>query len=442
MNWSQKDIEQLVDVKGGTVDARIYTDDEIYSLELERIFKRNWLCLGHESLIPKPNDFISSYMAEDPILVVRQKDGSIRAFLNQCRHRGAPVCSMERGNAKAFSCPYHGWAYEMNGRLAIVPLEDSVHNKECFHKDQFGLIRVPRVEIYKGLIFGNWDENAGPLEEYLGVTGWYADVVLDRVPGGMEVVGGIHKWTIDGNWKFAAEQFASDGYHVGRTHGGTLLSLLGDQPPADPGSNPGYQIADRGHGVAFWTGDRQNVLLTAIMGPEVANYHGYGGPGMQAALKHLGSPRADNITSVMQTTIFPNFSLLAGVNTIRIWHPRGPEKMEIWAMVLVPKEAPPEVKEAYRLAAGRTFSPTGYFEQDDGENWEAMQRTLRGARARRTRFNIQMGLGLPPKTSEEGFKGTLNSVYSEDAARGFYGEWARQMMIEEAPEAVVEGNAK
>lgn len=428
MSWSDADLSTLIDAEGGSVDPRIYTDEALYQLELERVFGRNWLCLGHASQLPQAHDFVLAYMAEDPVLVVRQADGGIRAFLNQCRHRGMPVTPYERGNARSFTCPYHGWTYDSAGHLAAVPMEATAF-KGCLDKARNGLIEVPRVERYKGLVFGNWDVEAASLTDYLGEAAWYADAVIDRSPAGMEAIGGIHKWVIPCNWKLAAEQFCTDMYHVGLTHFGTMVALFDGPPPGgNPAQAPGLQyVSGHGHGTGFFIADSNNALIGAIVGQEVGAY--YNGPGMDHAEAHLGAPRARGM-SASHTTVFPNLSFLGGINTLRIWHPRGPQAVEVWALVLVPADAPDDVKEGYRRGVGRTFSPSGVFEQDDAENWSAIQRTLRGARARRTRFNAQMGRGRPAQDHPDypgAFPGHLHDCFSEEAGRGFYARWLAEM---------------
>ena len=118
--------------------------------------------------------------------------------------------------------------------------------------------------------------------------------------------------------------------------------------------------------------------------------------------------------------VFPNFMLL-GNYTFRVTHPRGPHEMEIWSWAFVSKDAPQEVKEAIRVDVMRTFSPGGMFEQDDAENWEEMQRILRGAKARKTGFTYNMR-GVAVTTDDDGYPGGSTAhVYSDNAALNMYG---------------------
>ncbi|MDP1670981.1 MAG: Rieske 2Fe-2S domain-containing protein, partial [Alphaproteobacteria bacterium] len=125
--WTRAEVLGLVDEGRGTLDPRIYPDERLYQLELERIFGRAWIFVAHEAQIQKPGDFFATYIGEDPVLVVRQKDASIRVFLNQCRHRGMKLCRADAGNARSFTCSYHGWAYNTAGDLVSVPFESDAY---------------------------------------------------------------------------------------------------------------------------------------------------------------------------------------------------------------------------------------------------------------------------------------------------------------------------
>ncbi len=92
----------------------------MYQRELDSIFKRSWLFVGHESMIPKPGDFRTTYMADDAVIVCRDKESRVRVLLNKCRHRGGnKVCQFDMGNANIFHCSYHGWSYDTAGRCAV-----------------------------------------------------------------------------------------------------------------------------------------------------------------------------------------------------------------------------------------------------------------------------------------------------------------------------------
>ena len=120
-------IEELIASQkpGYSLDQRFYTDDAVYELELERVINRNWILAGHESELPDPGDFKLFRVAKESAIIVRSKDGTIKAFANVCRHRGSLVCLESKGNAKKFSCPYHGWTYDTDGRLIAARNIDS-----------------------------------------------------------------------------------------------------------------------------------------------------------------------------------------------------------------------------------------------------------------------------------------------------------------------------
>jgi phenylpropionate dioxygenase-like ring-hydroxylating dioxygenase large terminal subunit len=423
--WPAAAINALVDEKNGTVDPRIYTDRALYDLEMERVFGRSWLLLAHENHIPKPGDYLATYMGDDSVIVARQKDGSVRAFLNQCRHRGMRVCRADAGNTRAFTCSYHGWAYDIGGKLVNVPFEKEAYGS--VDKSRWSLRSVPRIETYKGLIFGNWDEAAPPLVDYLGESTFYMDIMLDRCDRGTEVIGGIHKWVIPCNWKFAAEQFCSDMYHVPTTH---LSGFVGFAPenvkPEEIAVEPnGRQFRSEwgGHGAGFFLGGNSWQMMANTAGKNVADY--WFVDSSNVAERRLGPVRSRQIGGT-HMTVFPNLSYLIGLNTVRTWHPRGPDEIEVWAFTLVDADASDAIKEELRKRVSRAFAAAGVFEQDDGENWVEVQAVLRGCQARKQRFNVAMGIERKAG-SDADFPGRIGAVFGEEAARGFYSHWARMM---------------
>jgi 3-phenylpropionate/trans-cinnamate dioxygenase alpha subunit len=414
------DVKQVVDVEQGLIGRQIFIDPEIYTQELEQIFARCWLFLGHESQIPHPGDFFSTYMGEDPVLVVRDNDGKVHAFLNICRHRGNRLCRADAGNAERFTCAYHGWTYRNDGRLVGVP-----YFREAYYgaleREHWGLIPVAQLDSYKGLLFATFDPTAPPLLEYLGETAWYLDTFFDRREGGIEVIGGMHKWVMPCNWKFPAENFGGDNYHVQWSHMSAIKTGFSSGVSAKPTTTGSLLSPGNGHClICLGPNDVADPPV-----PEILAYEEEIRPEVE---KRLG-PRIHLLNPIVGT-VFPNFSFLRGTSrTFRVWHPRGPDKTEVWSWVYVDKAAPPEVKAAVRLAGIRGFSPAGTFEQDDMDNWQECTRTCRGAVSRRYALNTQMGLGHE-QFNEDLQAWASDFRMSESNHRQFYRRWAQLMTTE------------
>lgn len=414
-------IENLIDPVGGYVSGRIFHDADIYEQELQTVWQKTWVFLAHDSMLPKKGNYIQTYIGEDPVIVCRQKDGSVKAFLNQCRHRGMRICRADRGLAKGFMCSFHGWAYGLDGTLLDIPHEDTAY-PQGMDKTKLSAIQVPRIENYNGFIFGSWDENIPPLEEYLGNAKYYLDGYLDRYAGGMEAIA-VHKWVLPANWKFNVEQPTSDMQHSEISHVSAVEALASGSDTFDRKTGrekipTGRQwFSPYGHGGAFFGKRGKEIPNTA---PALIDWENTVRDKIEERLGEFREVRG-------HMNVFPNFMLL-GNYTFRVTHPRGPHEMEIWSWAFVPKDAPEEVKESIRLDVMRTFSPAGMFEQDDAENWEEMQHILKGAVSRKTGFTYNMR-GVPVTRDDDGYPGGSTAhVYSDNAALNMYGFYRDMMM--------------
>jgi 3-phenylpropionate/trans-cinnamate dioxygenase subunit alpha len=409
----------VADVKGGLLDRSIFSSQDVYERELAQIFARCWLFVAHEGQIPNPNDFVTSYMGEDPIIVWRDKAGTVHAFLNMCRHRGNRLCRADAGNAPSFMCNYHGWTFESDGRLSGVPGFQEVYGGELDLR-QWGLVEVAQLATYKGLIFATFDASAPPLEVYLGAQRPLLDFVLDRRAGGTELIGGVHKWVLRTNWKYPVDNFGGDDGHHLITHASVrkvpvdaieYAATVADQ------YNNNTHVREVASTLSVDDRRRMEEALGAVPAGVLRDYARRHFP---EAFDRLGR---DVYRQNIVESVFPNFSINSGRHMIRVWHPRGPLATEMWSFCVVDKDAPPEVKDALRLHLTQTFGPAGNFEQDDVNNWQHCTETALGWVARRYPQNIQAGMTSQPG-AEIGRK--LGS-----RLRGLYTRWAVLMEARE-----------
>ena len=418
-------MKELVSDDGCYISRKVFTSDDVYQQEKQHIFGRNWLYLAHDSQFKQPGDFITTYMGETPIIVALGEDQKIHASVNSCIHRGLPVCRTDMGNAKRFVCPYHNWSYTPEGDLAAVPQERKVTAK--LDKSTLGLKQVPRIESYRGLIFGCFNEDIEPLDEYLGDMRFYLDTYFNRFPQGVEVIGAPHKWLIDANWKLPVENQLGDVGHGPFLHG----TLLAGTPAVDEIEDHGFNTVPKpGHGAAVRLMPEDSDPADIAWGMEgVATMSG--GPEVSEYLIGIQNQAAERIGPIgarvkgLTYGVFPNFSLLWSNSTIRVSHPRGPGKVEYWSWWVVPVDAPDHVKEALRLNYTNFFGPAGLLEQEDSDAWSLQY----------VGSNIDYmedkpyfyGLGHGEETEHPDLPGKVGSCYNEHYARQFYLKWRSEI---------------
>src|ERR1700716_526747 len=229
------DWDQLV--QEDRVHRLIYTDPAIFQAEMTNIFGAVWVYVAHESQIPKNDDFITTRLGLRPVIVLRDSNGKIRVLFNRCTHRGTTLCRKEKGSARMFTCPYHGWSYLNSGKLRAVPWPDGY---ACdFKEAKFNVAQVPRVDSYRGFIFGTLNPDAPALLDYLGGITKPIDEWLDRHPGAKVVVREANRLKFKGNWKLAYDN-ACDGYHVVFSH--RSLLEMENRMQADPSKGMSFYM--------------------------------------------------------------------------------------------------------------------------------------------------------------------------------------------------------
>jgi len=191
-----------------TIPSAWFTEERFHSLDLEAVFARTWQYVGHLERLVEPGSWVVSEAAGEPVVVVRDLEGRLRAFYNVCRHRGGPL-ALRDGCGRVLKCQYHGWTYQLDGTLRGVPHWNLV---ELFDRDDYGLVSV-RVETWDGLVFVCLDPDAAPLSEvFAGVSQAISPIRLSAMTFRERV-----EYDVGANWKVYVENYL-EGYHVPIVH--------------------------------------------------------------------------------------------------------------------------------------------------------------------------------------------------------------------------------
>jgi nitrite reductase/ring-hydroxylating ferredoxin subunit len=195
-----------------------YTDEELYRLEADVLFRRTWVYAAHESEIAEPGSYLVFDRTGSPILIVRGQDRVVRAFYNTCRHRNAPVVHGPCGTARRLVCTFHSWAYDLEGSLVAVPDEFQFTGLD---RSERGLVPV-RCETWLGFIFINEDPDAMPLIDFLGPV---AREITPEYQGQPLRIVHRRRLSLACNWKVVVEAFL-EVYHLRTVHPKTLAPYL------------------------------------------------------------------------------------------------------------------------------------------------------------------------------------------------------------------------
>jgi phenylpropionate dioxygenase-like ring-hydroxylating dioxygenase large terminal subunit len=421
-------ITELVNEDATLVSRRCWTDPGVYALEKRGIFGRAWLFLGHESQLRQPGDFVQAYMCETPIILSRGQDRRLYACIDSCSHRGLPVCRADHGNTKRFICPYHNWSYSVEGELVAIPQENAVRNKP--DKSRLGLKRVPRLETWRGLVFGSFDPDIMPLEEYLGDMRFYLDAFLGRFPDGIEFIGAPHRWLLDANWKLPVENQLGD-----VNHGAFLHSAIIPREAQDRIEELGHSVVTApGHGATFRLMPPDAAVDEVAWGMEGMGGM-LGGAPVQEYLREVQARAAERVGPLrarmkgLTYGVYPNLSFLWSNASFKVSHPRGPGRVEYWSWAVVPADAPDEIKRVLRTNYSSFFGPGGILEQEDSEVWVQQ---FRGC-------NIDFaddrpcfyGLGLGEEKPHPELPGLVSVTANEFYARHFFARWRDDLLAVE-----------
>jgi p-cumate 2,3-dioxygenase subunit alpha len=406
------------------VSRRVYVDPDVFAREKRNVFGRCWLYIGHESEIANKGDFVVRTVAEHSLIFLRGRDNQARVFFNVCPHRGAVVCRENSGNTKLFRCLYHAWAFDTSGKTVARP-EPERYSEGAFKDGLSDLRPVPRVENHRGFYFINYDPKAESLKDFLAGAAEFLDRLADKSEIGMEVVGGLHPFGVQGNWKSSTENFL-DLYHIAPLHQTYFDYLVkredaaAPQPPPLPKPLPPHRSLGNGHAVM------ERRMGAAYGRPVASAAPSWGEAGaketaeIRARLhKRFGKEYGDVVAyNDFNMVIFPNIIVSDNfVTSIRTYEPNGIDKAVVNSWLLAPKEES-ETMRGFRMTNMIGFmGPGGLAQADDAEAVEQVQRGY---------HNLPDGWN----DLSRGIKEEVKVISDEESMRCHWREWNRRMLAE------------
>lgn len=426
-------VDQLVEVD--RVHRAVYTDDMIFEQEIAHIFGHSWLFVGHESQVPEAGSYFTTTLAGQPMVMVRQRDGSIKVLHNRCGHRGALVVNARMGKAHKFNCIYHGWTFDTDGCLLHVPLEsgyDGTRFKMC--DPQFGMPAAAATESYKGFVFARLAGDGPALVDFLGGVRDVIDHLVELSPTGrIEVRGNSFRSIYPCNWKIYLENL-HDGVHPKFVHTSSVVASSKVRSELE-NSASGTEDDDfvlgviAANGQSF--GDMDKLQVHAYPNGH-SSMRGFrksvtdSGPFEtlrdQLAERH-GAEKSDEILARNwhNMCVYPNLSMHPGFMQLRVLTPLSTKKtmVEVWCMRLV--GAPDEIYRRAIMYANTVHAPSSVIKPDDLEAYQRVQAGLQTDSADWVSNHRRAGR----EDVGEGVK--TDSALSEHYIRNQYEAWATYM---------------
>ena len=349
----------------------IFTDEALFELEMKHIFEGNWVYLAHESQIPEINDYFTTWIGRQPVVITRDKSGELNAMINACAHRGAMLCRRKHGNKGSFTCPFHGWTFSNAGKLLKVKDGKTGDYPESFNTEgSHDLTKLGAFANYRGFLFGSLTADVAPIEEHLGEARKVIDQIVDQAPNGLEVLRGSSSYVFTGNWKLQMEN-GCDGYHVSSVHWNYAATMGRRNYEAEGTRTVDANGWSKSVGGVYGFENGHILLWTNTLNPEVRPVYGH----REELEARLGKERAASIVGQTRNLgVYPNVYLMDQFSTqIRVVRPLGVDKTEVTIYCFAPKGESAEDRALRIRQYEDFFNVSGMGTPDDLEEFRACQ---------------------------------------------------------------------